>query len=131
MNIHKNARLTPAGRGLMLERVAAGESPGQVAASLRISVRTVYKWQARQRAEGGGGASRPLLPAAPESRAGSRGLSGRAIPAGRVPLAIPNGDRSTLGPRRAEGVDGGCCCRYIYSSRWAGNIPTPAPCPGP
>lgn len=55
VNIHKNARLTPAGRALMLQRVAAGEPARQVAASLGISVRTLYKWQARRRAEGGAG----------------------------------------------------------------------------
>lgn len=55
MNIHKNARLTPSGRVLMLQRVAAGEAPRQVAASVGISVRTLYKWQARYRSEGESG----------------------------------------------------------------------------
>ena len=49
MNIHKNARLTPAGRLLAIQRVTAGEPVTAVAASLGVSRQTVYKWLGRQR----------------------------------------------------------------------------------
>ena len=47
MNVHKNAKLTPAGRALLVERVHRGESPREVSAALGVSVRTVYKWLKR------------------------------------------------------------------------------------
>lgn len=55
MNVHKNAKLTPAGRALLVERVQAGESPGDVAAAMGVSVRTAYKWLKRWKREGESG----------------------------------------------------------------------------
>ena len=53
MNIHKNARLTPAGRGLLVRRVhLQGWSVAAAAHSAGVSVRTGYKWLARFRAGG-------------------------------------------------------------------------------
>ncbi|MGE4265244.1 MAG: IS481 family transposase [Desulfovibrio sp.] len=49
MNIHRNARLTLARREELVRRVAAGETPRAVATALGVSVRTVFKWLARQR----------------------------------------------------------------------------------
>ena len=56
MNIHKNARTTPRSRALIVFRVIGEKQPpGQVAADFGVSVRTVYKWLARFRAEGEAG----------------------------------------------------------------------------
>ena len=56
MNIHKNARLTPQGRCLLVERVTkAGWSVAQAAQAAGISVRQSYRWMGRYRAEGTAG----------------------------------------------------------------------------
>ncbi len=52
MNVHTNARLTPKGRELMIERLGRGEHPIDVAGAVGVSVRTVHKWRKRYR-EGG------------------------------------------------------------------------------
>ncbi len=49
---HPNARLTPRGRLLVVERVLAGYRVADVAAQLGCSRATIYKWLARYRAEG-------------------------------------------------------------------------------
>ncbi len=49
MNMHKNARLTPKGRELLIERLERGERPNDVACAMGISIRTVYKWRGRYR----------------------------------------------------------------------------------
>jgi transposase InsO family protein len=49
MNSHKNARLTQKGRELLIDRLARGEFPADVAAAMGVSVRTVYKWRKRHR----------------------------------------------------------------------------------
>jgi transposase len=56
MNIHKNARLTPQGRLLLVKRITeAGWSVVQAAQAAGISVRQSYRWLARYRAEGAAG----------------------------------------------------------------------------
>lgn len=56
MNSHKNARLGFAGRVRLVERVVQdGEGVRVVAATMGVSRRTVYKWVARFRVEGGAG----------------------------------------------------------------------------
>ncbi len=52
MNMHKNARLTPKGRELLVERLERGERPADVASAMGVSVRTVYTWKRRFREEG-------------------------------------------------------------------------------
>ncbi len=53
MNIHKNARLTPQGRALLVERVRGeGWRVGDAAAAAGISERTAFRWLARHRAGG-------------------------------------------------------------------------------
>lgn len=52
MNIHKNARLTPAMRQTVVRRIQAGESAPAVAATVGVSARTIWKWVARARTEG-------------------------------------------------------------------------------
>ena len=55
MDVHKNARLTPRGRGEMVRRVLAGERPSAVAAAFSTTIKTVTKWVERYRSEGLGG----------------------------------------------------------------------------
>lgn len=53
MNIHKNARLTPRGRELLVRRIVTdGLRPEEAAQAAGVSVRTAYKWLKRFRAEG-------------------------------------------------------------------------------
>ena len=49
MNIHKNARLTPKGRELLIERLERGEHPLDVSCAMGVSLRSVYKWRKRYR----------------------------------------------------------------------------------
>ncbi len=55
MNVHKNAPLTPLGRGQLIERVRNGESVASVAAATGVSERTVWKWIGRERRSGQAG----------------------------------------------------------------------------
>ena len=55
MNVHKNAKLAPAGRALLVQRLVGGESRGMVARAFGVSERTAGKWLQRWRAEGAGG----------------------------------------------------------------------------
>ncbi len=52
MNMHQNARLTPKGRELLIERLERGEHPEDVACAMGVSVRTVDKWRRRWRVGG-------------------------------------------------------------------------------
>ena len=52
MDMHKNARLTPHCRGLLVRRVVQGRALQTVAQELGISLPTVRKWVRRYRAEG-------------------------------------------------------------------------------
>lgn len=52
MNVHKNAKLTPTGRGVLVERLLAGERPAVVAQEMGVSRRTAFKWLKRYREEG-------------------------------------------------------------------------------
>jgi transposase InsO family protein len=53
--VHKNARLTPKGRALMLARLEARQHQRDVAQAMGVSLTTVKKWLRRYRAEGAGG----------------------------------------------------------------------------
>ena len=53
MDVHKNARLTPAGREIMVRRVVeGGQTPKALSAAVGVCPRTVQKWVKRFRAEG-------------------------------------------------------------------------------
>jgi transposase len=53
MNNHKNARLTPHGRALLVRRVLEeGLRPAEAAQAMGVSRRTAYKWLRRYREEG-------------------------------------------------------------------------------
>lgn len=77
MDSHDNARSTPRGRLLMVERLQAGWATGEVAAAAGVTAKTVRKWRDRFVAEGEAGlrdrSSRPhrsptRLPAPVEAR---------------------------------------------------------------
>ena len=53
MDVHKNARLTPAGREIMVRRVVeGGQTPKALSAAVGVCPRTVQKWVKRFRKEG-------------------------------------------------------------------------------
>jgi hypothetical protein len=49
---HANARLTPAGRLILVQRIAAGRPPAHMAAEMGVSRACAYKWWGRWQAEG-------------------------------------------------------------------------------
>jgi transposase InsO family protein len=56
MDVHQNARLTPAGRAVMVRRVLeGGEAPRAVAAAMGVCEKTVRRWVRRFEAEGASG----------------------------------------------------------------------------
>lgn len=56
MDVHKNAPLTPCGRGAMVRRVVEdGQTPEAVSEAVGVCPRTVRKWVARFQAEGAAG----------------------------------------------------------------------------
>jgi len=50
--MHKNARLTPKGRALMLARLEAGQHQRDVAQAMGVSLTTLKKWLRRYRTQG-------------------------------------------------------------------------------
>jgi len=52
MNIHKNARLTPRGRELIVRQIASGQTPEAAARAAGVCPRTARKWVVRFKAEG-------------------------------------------------------------------------------
>ena len=52
---HANARLTPAGRLVLVERIAAGRPAAHVAAEMRVSRTTAWQWWRRWQTEGRAG----------------------------------------------------------------------------
>jgi len=52
MNVHKNARLTPAGRALLARRVSQGWTATAAAEAAGVSLRTARKWIGRHRRGG-------------------------------------------------------------------------------
>jgi len=55
MDVHKNARLTPRGRQVMINRVLQGETAKAVATAFGVSERTVRRWVRRYLAQGAAG----------------------------------------------------------------------------
>jgi len=76
--MHKNARLTPKGREVMLARLQAGQHQVDVAQAMGVSLTTVKKWLRRYRAEG------------------LAGLLDRSSRPGRCPRQLPAGMRAQI-----------------------------------
>ncbi len=72
MNVHKNARLTPRGREVLVSRLERGEHPRDVGTALGVSASTVYKWWRRYRAEGPCRACGALIEAECQSQQNAR-----------------------------------------------------------
>lgn len=53
--MHRNAKLTPAGRLMLVQRIASGRPVAHVAAEMGVSRQTAYRWWRRFRAEGEAG----------------------------------------------------------------------------
>ena len=53
MNLHKNARLTPSGRVLLVQRIEQGWAPSRAATASGVLVRTAYRWLMRYRSGDG------------------------------------------------------------------------------
>lgn len=61
--MHRNAKLSPAGRLVLVERIAAGRPVAHVAAEMGVSRQTAYRWWRRYRSEGEAGLEdRPSRP---------------------------------------------------------------------
>lgn len=124
MNTHYNARLTAWGRGELVRRVTIDlEPPAVVAAALRISARTVYKWL-RRFADGGwaGLAQRSSRPH----------RSPRATPARVVQRILRLRTRRLTGPEIAEqlGLPPSTVGRVLQRAGM-GRIKAPASASGP
>lgn len=87
---HPRAKLTPAGRSLLVERVMLhGWTPAQTAEAVGVSRATVYKWLARYRSEGQVGlVDRPSRPH----------RLARSLPEETVRLVLAERQRLRLGP---------------------------------
>ena len=72
MNIHKNARLTPAGRERIVRQVESGQTP-EAGTSRRRLPADRAKWVGRYRREGLAGLARSLIAAAPTVSANPAG----------------------------------------------------------
>ena len=53
--MHRNAKLTPAGRRILVDRIASGRPAAHVAAEMGVARKTGYKWWRRWLAEGEAG----------------------------------------------------------------------------
>ena len=89
--MHRNAKLTPAGRRILVERIAAGRPVAHVAAEMGVARETAYRWWRRWLAEGDAGL---------QDRSSRPHHSPRQVP-GRVEQRIERlRRRRNLGPAR-------------------------------
>ncbi len=100
---HRNARLTPTGRRIMIERIAAGTPQAHVAEQMLVSRATVSKWWRRWLAEGDAGredrSSRPRT--CPTQT--PRRVEGSGVPVAALEAVGAEDDRDA---HRCAGVDG-------------------------
>jgi transposase len=98
--MHKNARLTPKGRALMLDRLQSGQHQNDVAQAMGVSLITLKKWLRRFRDEG------------------AVGLSDRSSRPRRSPLQLPQRlVEKVIALRRKRRTGRFIACRLRLSSR--------------
>jgi transposase-like protein len=100
MNMHKNARLTPQGRLLMVRRILEeGWTVEAAAAAAGLSVRRTYHWLERYRA------------------GGERMLHDRILAPARYPDAVPPERIAEIERRRRQRMSGPAIARAISMPR--------------
>lgn len=102
MDVHENARTTPFGRMLMVERLRSGWPVAEVAAAAGVTAKTVRKWRERFAAEGEAGlrdrSSRPHRSPQRLAAAIEAEIDARLLGSG-IERAVRQGCRSRRSPR--------------------------------
>ncbi|HLQ12728.1 MAG TPA: IS481 family transposase [Steroidobacteraceae bacterium] len=119
--MHKNARLTPKGRALVLARLEAGQHQVDVAQAMGVSLTTVKKWLRRHRQEG---------PEGLEDRSSRPRCSPRALLPGtrQAVIALRRQRRTGCYIARRLGLSAASVSRILrtaHLSRWRELEPTP------
>jgi transposase InsO family protein len=100
MNVHKNARLTPLGRAVMVSRIEGDGWPvGRAAQAAGVSVRTAYRWLGRHRLEG------------------ERGLCDRSSAPRRCPHRVCEGRIAEIERLRRQRMTGPAIARRLAMAR--------------
>jgi transposase InsO family protein len=100
MNVHKNARLTPLGRAVMVSRIEGDGWPvGRAAQAAGVSVRTAYRWLGRHRLEG------------------ERGLCDRSSAPRRCPHRVCEGRIAEIEQLRRQRMTGPAIARRLCMAR--------------
>ena len=97
MNVHKNARLTPAGRALLARRVSQGWTAQAAADAAGVSLRTARKWIGRHR------------------RGGERRHHDRSSAPRRCPRRTPQQQVARIEQLRRQGMTGPAIARATSS----------------
>jgi hypothetical protein len=130
MKLHKNAKLTPAGRAELVCRVLELHQPaGVVAQAMGVSTRSAFKWLARFRAEGLAGLADRFL-AGPVSAIRHAGGGGRRDSPAAAPALDRPADRPRDWPQPGDGRQASQAARHrptrrLGAERAGGALPTP------
>jgi transposase InsO family protein len=95
--MHKNARLTPKGREVLIKRLCSGQRPAEVAQAIGVSETTVRKWWRRHR--------------------GGEGLEDRCSRPRRSPRALSNARRRLIEALRRQRRTGRWIAAHVGVSR--------------
>jgi transposase len=126
MDVHKNARLTPRGRMVMVNRVLRGETPKAAATASGVSQRTLRRWMERYRIDGETGMMDRSSTPHRSPRAIARGTARRIVtlrqrrhtmPAIAQQLAV---SRATVSRVLARAGLSTPASVPVFSSRWFG-----------
>ena len=98
MNVHKNARLTPCGRALLVQRVVLGWSVRRAASAAGVSERTAYRWLGRY-------------------RSGDRELADRSSAPGRCPHRLSREQVAAVERLRRQRQTGPAIARALGMAR--------------
>ena len=99
MNVHKNARLTPLGRAVMVSRIEDGWPVRRAAEASGVSIRTAYRWLYRHR------------------RGGERRLHDRSSAPRRCPRRTPQPQIMRIEQLRRERMTGPAIARSLGMAR--------------